>query len=137
MNVVTLLIPFWVICLSILGSILAPKSVPKLVHKIEFLQVNFQNPFFPGLKALQVTLESLLEPLMLVLGAPKTQKVWFSICKIILFAIAVFRYFEALEVLLGTILAHHGLFSSKMAPKIKPTWGPKIRKHMSEKGSTV
>ena len=63
--------------------------------------------FFSGLKAL-VPLESILERLMLVLRPPKTRKVWFSGWKITLFANAAFRYFQALEVLLGSILAHHG-----------------------------
>ena len=52
-------------------------------------------------------LESRLEPLMLVLRAPKTRKVMFSYTKIALLAHVVFRYFEALEILLGSILAHH------------------------------
>ena len=39
-------------------------------------QVNFWN-FFVGSKALQVSLESRLEPLMLVLKAPKTSKICF------------------------------------------------------------
>ena len=55
-------------------------------------------------------LESRLEPLMLVLRAPKTKKVWFSVCKITLFANAAFRYFEALEDLLGPMLALLGPF---------------------------
>ena len=55
--------------------------------------------------ALQVPLESLLERLMLVLRAPKTRKVWFPNRKITLFANVVLQYFEAIDVLLGPILA--------------------------------
>ena len=38
--------------------------------------INFRNPDFSSLEALQVPLESRLEPLMLVLRAPKTRKVF-------------------------------------------------------------
>ena len=65
--------------------------------------------FFSGLNPLQVPLES-LEPLMLVLRAPKTRKVWFYNNKITFFAHAAFRYFEALEDILGRMLALLGLF---------------------------
>ena len=92
-----------------MGSILDPKSVPKLTPKRCFLRLIF-GTIFSGLKPLQVPLESRPEPLMLVLRAPKTRKVWFSICKITLFAIAAFRYFEALEDLLGRMLALLGPF---------------------------
>ena len=104
MKVVPLLIPFWVHCWSILGSIWVPKSAPKLVQKIKCFRSIF-GTLFSGLKALQVPLESLLERLMLVLRAPKTRKVWFSHGKITLSANIVFRYFEALEDLLGLMLA--------------------------------
>ena len=70
-------------------------------------------PFFSGLTALPVPLESLLARLMLVLRAPKTRKVWFSNCTSTLFENVVFRYFEALDVLLellGPILALLGPF---------------------------
>ena len=60
---------------------------------------------FSGLKALQVPLESRLEPLMLVLSSHKTRKVWFYYNKTTFFANAVFRYFEALKDLLGPMLA--------------------------------
>ena len=65
---------------------------------------------FSGLKPLQVPLESRLERLMLVLRAPKTRKVWFHYGKITFFANAAFRYFEALEDLLGRMLALLGPF---------------------------
>ena len=86
------------------GSQIRPKTGPKNKKS----QVNFWNPDFSSLEALQVHLESRLEPLMLVLRAPNTRKVWFSSWKITFFANVAFRYFEALEVLLGSILAHHG-----------------------------
>ena len=88
---------------------MCPKSVPKLVQKIKNL-VNFWNPDFSSLEALQMPLESRLEPLMLVLRAPKTRKVWFYCKKITFFANAAFRYFEALEDLLGPMLALLGPF---------------------------
>ena len=66
--------------------------------------INLLN-FFSGLKALQGPLESRLEPLMLVLRAPKTRKVWLYFCKITFFAHAAFWYFEALEDILGPRLA--------------------------------
>lgn len=119
----------------ILGSVWGPKTSPKLVHKIKHCQ--FWNTVFSSLEALQVTLESHLEPSMLVLRTPKTEQVWFSLCKITIVAIAVFRYFEVLEVLLGTILAHHGLFNSKTAPKIDPRRDPKIRKACPKIGQLV
>ena len=50
-------------------------------------------------------LESRLEHLMLALDASKTQKLWLSNGKTTLFANAAFRYFEALESLLESILA--------------------------------
>ena len=50
-------------------------------------------------------LGSLLEPLMLFLGASKTRKNKFVHEKLTLVANTVFRYFEALDVLLGSILA--------------------------------
>ena len=103
---------------------LGPKIGSKTCQQIN----QFWNPYFSSLEALQLPLENHLEPLMLVLRAPKTQKVWFSICKITLFAIAAFRYFEALEVLLGSSSPHHGLFNSKMAPKMDPKRRPKNRK---------
>ena len=65
-------------------------------------------------------LESRLEPIMLVLRAPKTQKVWFYNRNIKLFAIGAFRYFEALEDLIGPMLALLGPFDSKMAPEMDP-----------------
>ena len=108
MHVVPLLIPFWVHVWSISGSILAPKSVPNLVPKNK-IQVICWN-LFSGLKPLQVPLESRLEPLMLVLRPPKTRKVLFYHCKISFFANVAFRYFEALEDLLGRMLALLGPF---------------------------
>ena len=103
MNVVPLLAKFLANFRIHSGPQIGPRSIPKNLS----FQVNFSN-LFSGLKPLQVPLESRLEPLMLVLRAPKTRKVWFSNWKITLFANAAFRYFEALEVLLGSILAHHG-----------------------------
>ena len=73
MNGVPLLIPVWVHFLLILGSVVAPRSVPKLVQQMKN-PVKFWN-LFSGLETLQVPLESRLEPLMLVLRAPKNRKV--------------------------------------------------------------
>ena len=116
-----------------MGSQVCPKTGPTNQKTL----VKFWNPDFLSLEALQVPLESRLEPLMLVLRAPKTRKVWFSVGKITFFAIAAFRAFEALEILFGSILAHHGLFSSKMAPKMIPKQTPKIRKTCPKIGSLV
>ena len=72
-------------------------------------------------------LESHHERLMLVLRAPKTQKVLFSYRKTTLFANAVFRYFEALEILLGNIFALLGPFRPQNGPRNGPQKDPQIR----------
>ena len=76
-------------------------------------------------EALQVHLESRLERLVLVLRTPESRKVWFSNWKITLFANVVFSYFEALEVLLGSILAHHG----RLELQNKPQTGMEPKNH--------
>ena len=63
---------------------------------------------------------SLLEPLMIVLGASKTRKIWFSNKKITFFVNVVVRYFEALDVLLGPIFAHLVPIWSQNGPKNGP-----------------
>ena len=103
MNVVPLLIQFWVKFWCMLGSILGPKSIPKLVKQIN-VSGQLLEPFFWVLKAIQVPLESLLERLMLVLKAPDTRKVLFSYRKITFFENVVFRYFEALDVVSWPVL---------------------------------
>ena len=74
MHVFPLLIQFWTHFWLISGSILDPKSVPKFVQQIEKSSY-FLGLFFSGLKALQVPLESHLEPLMLVLSSHKTREI--------------------------------------------------------------
>ena len=70
---------FGSIFLLMLMSILAPESVPKLVQKIEMFRL-VCGTLFRILKLFKwVPLESLLASLMLVLRAPKTQKVCFSV----------------------------------------------------------
>ena len=76
--------------------------------------------------ALQVPLGSLPEPLMVVLGASKKQKVLFLHLEITLFAYAVFHYFKALDVLLGPILASWSRSGPKMDPKMKPKFIQKL-----------
>ena len=84
---------------------------------------------FWGFGALQVPLGSLPEPLMIVLGASKTRKVLFLYWKIILFEIVVFRYLEALDVLLGFILAPLGpILGPIRPPKMVPRSAPKSTK---------
>ena len=95
------LVNFWVR----FGPQVGPKTAP---NKKCFRSIF--GALFSGLKALQVPLESLLERLMLVLRAPKNRKVLFPHWKITLFANVVFRYFEVLQALLGSILALLGPF---------------------------
>ena len=98
------LVPLLGQCLANFGVHSGPKIGPKTnPQKCVFL-VDFWIHFL-GLKALQVPLESRLEPLMLVLRATKTRKVWFPFGKITLFAIAAFWHFEALEDAIGPMLA--------------------------------
>ena len=82
---------------------------------------HFWNPFFWGLEALQVPLGSLPEPLMLILGASKTRKVWFSHCKITHFENYAFWYFKALD------LAHS---NPKTDPKTDPKMDPKLDQNL-------
>ena len=68
--------------------------------------------------ALQVPLGSLPE-LMVVMGALKTQKVWFLHLKITLFVNVAFQYFEAFDVLLGHILASWSRSGPETDPKME------------------
>ena len=116
MNVVPRLILFWVHVWSTLGSILGPKSIPKLVRQIHLFRSFFGEPFSSGLIALQVPRESLLERLMLVLGAPKIRKAWFPHWNVTFFAGAVFR---------GSwrpSWAHLGASWPVLTPKLLPKW---------------
>ena len=81
----------------------------KIDSKTVLFWFHFWNTFFSGLEAIQVPFESLPEPLILLLRASKTRKVWFS-DKITLFENDVSWYFKALDVLIGVILAHLGPF---------------------------
>ena len=96
----------------------------------------FWNPDFSILEALQVPLENCLEPLMLVLRAPKTRKVLFYHCKITCSANAAFRYFEALEDLLGRMLALLGPLWLQNGPRNGPRTCPTISKKWPENWST-
>ena len=82
----------------------------KIGSKTVLFWFHFWNPFFSGLGALQVPLESLPEPLILLFRDSKTRKVWFSRCKITLSENDAFWYLKALDVLIGVILAHLGPF---------------------------
>ena len=108
MRVVPLLILLLVHILLIFGPCWAPN--PRNLSKNSHFSGEFPELVFSGLKALQVPLESLLERPMLVLRTPKTRKVLFSHSKITFVANAVFRYFEVLKALLGSILALLGPF---------------------------
>ena len=83
--------------------------------------------------ALQVPLGSLPEPLMAILGASKTQKEWFLHCKITLFVNAALHYFEALDVLLGPILASWNQSGPKIAPEIHPKITQKVIQNLFQK----
>ena len=65
-----------------------------------------------------------------VLEALETQKVLLFLWKIRLFVIAGFWYFEALDGLLGPILAFLGTFRTQNGSQNAPKTGPKIRQKM-------
>ena len=97
--------------------------------------VNFWNPDVSGLEALQVPLESRLEPLMRVLRAPKTRKIWFSHRGISHFLqILLFGTLRLLWSFLGPSWHIMALFNSKMAPNIDPKRRPTIRKNCPKMG---
>ena len=123
------------------GSRLGPISnqfwnqfgVPKLPQKWSeksFFLVTFLKPFVWGLEALQVPLGSLPEPLMLILAASKTRKVWFFIVKQHFWKMILFgalKLFMALLgpswLLLGPIWSQNGL---ENGPRTYPKVVPKI-----------
>ena len=72
--------------------------------------------------ALQVPLGSFPEPLIVVFGASKTQKVWFLHWEITLFVNAVFQYFEALDVRPW----------SRSGPEMDPKMEPKITQKLAQ-----
>ena len=87
---------------------------------------HFWNPFFSGLEAIQVPLESLPEPLILLLRASKTRKVWFSHRKITLFENDAFWYFKVHHALIGVILVHLGPLWSQNGAQNLPQNGFKM-----------
>ena len=91
-------------CLSICALRFWVPNRPQNLLNTSICYVHFWNPCFWDLETLPVPLGNLLEPLMLVLGASKTRKVLFLHWEIQLFVNVVFRYVEALDVLLGSIL---------------------------------
>ena len=124
------------------GSRLGPISnqfwsqfgVPKLLQKSSensLFVVPFLNPFLWGLEALQVPLGSLPEPLMLILGASKTWKVWFPHRKMTLFENDTFWCFEALHGPLGPILAPSW---PDLVPKRSRKWPQKLPKSGPKNG---
>ena len=98
----------------------------KIGSKTVLFWFHFWNPFFWGLEALQVPLESLPEPLILLLRASKTRKVWFSYCKITLFENDAFWYFKVHHALIGVILVHLGPLWLQNGPQNWPQNGPKM-----------
>ena len=83
--------------------------------------------------ALQVHLGSLREPLMVILGSSKTKKVWLLHWKIVFFVNVVFHYIEALDVLLGPILASWSRSGPKMEPEINPKIIQKVVQNLFQK----
>ena len=94
--------------MSISGSISRSISGPKLVQKLFYFGSIFGTLFFSGLEAIQVPLQSLPEPLILLLRASKTRKVWFSHGKITLSENDASWYFKVHHALVGVILVHLG-----------------------------
>ena len=123
---------FW----QILEPILTPNGSHNWVKKYVF-SMSILEPFFSGPEALQVPLESVLERLMLVLIASKTQKILFSNRKTTLFAKAAFRYFQALESILEPIFALLSKFWSQNELQNDPTLNKKLEKNFTKKMSTV
>ena len=124
-------------CSSNFGSIFGPVFCLLVFHfgvhfgskigsKTVLFWFHFWNTFFSGLEAIQVPLESLPEPLILLLRASKTRKVWFSNSKITLFKMMHFGTLRFIMPSLESswcILAHYDPKTElKTDPKMDPKW---------------
>ena len=125
-HVSLILVPFLVQFFVHFGFHFGVHFGSKIGSKTVLFWFHFWNPFFSGLEALQVPLQSLPEPLILLLRASKTRKVWFSDGKITLFENDAFWYFKVHHALIGVILVHLGPLWPQNGPQNSPQNSPKM-----------